>query len=148
MGKKVLVIEDDDIIREFVIMLLQEREYAVIAADNGSDGLQMAQQQIPDLIMSDLHMAGGDGLLVLNSVRKDPRTAEVPFVLVTADLNPEARQRCYAMGADQVFLKPFDPDKLVDTIGQLLAEHVATVAVDETIPIGQHVPAEKARTGK
>ncbi len=68
-------------------------------------------------------------------------------MLVTADLNPEARQRCYAMGADQVFLKPFDPDKLVDTIAQLLAEHGASAAVEETIPVGQGTRAEKVRTG-
>jgi CheY-like chemotaxis protein len=141
MNKKVLVIEDDEIILEFVKLLLQQKDFAVIAVNNGQDGLAMAHMHHPDLIMSDLHMAGGDGLYVLRAVREAPDTADIPFVLVTADLNPEARQRCYAMGATQVFLKPFDPDLLVDSIGKLLAASTQHATREENVPVSGAVRA-------
>jgi len=127
MNKTIVVIEDNEVILEFIQLLLQQNDFIVIAVNNGRDGLAMVRQHRPDLIMSDLHMAGGDGLYVLRAVRADPGTTDIPFVLVTADLDPAARQHCYALGATRVFLKPFDPDVLVDTIGKLLVgtQHAA-----------------------
>lgn len=144
MSKRIVVIEDDEIILEFIELLLQQKDFTVVIASNGKDGLAMVRQHKPDLIMSDLHMAGGDGLFVLRSVREDPGTAHIPFVLVTADLDPEAQQRCYAMGATRVFLKPFDPDLLVEAIENLLVARVRHAVEERTMPVARAVEARNA----
>lgn len=120
MDNKVLVIEDDAVILEFIELLLQQRDFEVVGVDNGNEGIRLAQQYSPNIILSDLNMPGGDGLSVLRSVRGSPHTQDIPFILVTASLSPEARAHCFALGADQVVLKPFDPDALVDLLAKTL----------------------------
>jgi CheY-like chemotaxis protein len=121
MSKTVLVIEDDEMVLECITMLLQEQQLDVHAANNGLDGVALAQVVAPDLIMSDLVMEGYDGLQVLQAVRANPATARTPFVLITATADTDLQQRCYAMGVDQLLLKPFDPDRMVQMVTELLA---------------------------
>lgn len=121
-SKTVLVVEDDEMVLECIILLLQQRQLNVISANNGHDGAALAHACTPDLIVSDLNMDGYDGLQVLRSVREDPGTATVPFVLITATADSDVKQKSYSLGADQLLLKPFDPERLIDTVCGLLAE--------------------------
>ena len=81
---KILVIEDDNLIRETVLELLESRGFEAVGAENGQVGIQLATDQIPDLILSDVMMPERNGFEVFAAVRSHPATASIPFIFLTA----------------------------------------------------------------
>jgi two-component system sensor histidine kinase/response regulator len=112
--QKILVIEDDALLRATVRKSLQMRSYEVLEAENGSHGIQMAKAHLPDLIISDVIMEPGDGYEALEGLRSEPATAAIPFIFITNHANPEGMRRGMEQGADDYLPKPF-------TISSLLA---------------------------
>ncbi|MEG4519769.1 MULTISPECIES: response regulator [unclassified Microcoleus] len=99
--KKILVIEDDHLIRETVLELLESRGFEVICAENGKVGIQLAAQ-IPDLILSDVMMPELDGFEVFAAVRSHPATANIPFIFMTAS----EMEKALELKADGYLKKP------------------------------------------
>ena len=116
MGTRVVVVEDDELILEFLEMVFATETMEVIRARDGAHGLEAAERFQPDVIVCDLHMAGMTGFDVLDQIRVRPATAHIPFVIITADQNPGLKDQCFDRGADAFVLKPFDPDQLIDTL--------------------------------
>ena len=81
---KILVIEDDELIRETLLQLLESQNYRVIVAQNGRVGVQMALSEIPDLILCDVQMPELDGYEVLRTLRQNSLAATIPFIFLTA----------------------------------------------------------------
>jgi CheY-like chemotaxis protein len=77
---KVLVIEDDNLIRETLLQILESRNFEAVGAANGQVGVQIASAQIPDLILSDVMMPELNGFEVFAAVRSHPATASIPFI--------------------------------------------------------------------
>lgn len=114
--KTILLIEDNQDIRENTAELLELENYSVIAVANGQLGVEAAFNKKPDLILCDIMMPVLDGFGVFITLNKNPYTAGIPFIFLTA--KSESADRNYAMnlGVDDYITKPFDTDFLVTTI--------------------------------
>ncbi|MBX3082066.1 MAG: response regulator [Anaerolineae bacterium] len=113
---KILVIEDEDILREEVIDWLNLEGYEAEGADNGLNGVEAAVRYMPDLIVSDITMPKLDGHGVLLELRSKPATANIPFIFVTARASHEDVRHGMAMGADDYITKPFSRVELFEAI--------------------------------
>jgi len=116
MSKKVLIIEDNDDIRENVIEILELAGYTVASASNGKAGVELAFQDIPDIILCDIMMPEMDGYGVLYMLSKRPETVAVPFIFLTAKAEHFDRRKGMEMGADDYLTKPFDDMELLNAI--------------------------------
>lgn len=116
MSKKVLIIEDNDDIRENVIEILELAGYTVASASNGKAGVELALQDIPDIILCDIMMPEMDGYGVLYMLSKRPETITVPFIFLTAKAEHFDRRKGMEMGADDYLTKPFDDMELLNAI--------------------------------
>lgn len=88
-----LIVEDDFRLRNVFSEVLSRNGYSVLQAANGSEGVLLAQEHLPDLVLTDLSMPVLDGWGVLSAIRSDPRTAAIPVVAVSANLDAEALAR-------------------------------------------------------
>jgi CRP-like cAMP-binding protein/CheY-like chemotaxis protein len=116
MSKKVLIIEDNDDIRENVIEILELAGYVVAAAANGKAGVELAFADVPDIILCDIMMPELDGYGVLYLLSKRPETMAVPFIFLTAKAEHFDRRKGMEMGADDYLTKPFDDMELLSAI--------------------------------
>jgi len=114
--KKVLIIEDNDDIRENVIEILELAGYQVASANNGKAGVELAFQDIPDIILCDIMMPEMDGYGVLYMLSKRPETIAIPFIFLTAKAEHFDRRKGMEMGADDYLTKPFDDMELLNAI--------------------------------
>jgi CRP-like cAMP-binding protein/CheY-like chemotaxis protein len=116
MNKKVLIIEDNDDIRENVIEILELAGYAVASASNGKAGVELAFANTPDIILCDIMMPELDGYGVLYMLSKRPETTAIPFIFLTAKAEHFDRRKGMEMGADDYLTKPFDDMELLAAI--------------------------------
>ncbi|MFD2872874.1 response regulator [Mucilaginibacter ximonensis] len=116
MKKKVLIIEDNDDIRENVVEILQLADYEVTAANNGKTGVELAQQHLPDVILCDIMMPELDGYGVLYMLNKSAETAAIPFIFLTAKAEKVDLRKGMEKGADDYLTKPFDDMDLLNAI--------------------------------
>jgi DNA-binding response OmpR family regulator len=112
----ILVIEDDNEIRQSIADLLELNDYNVLIAANGEEGIRLAQQHVPDIILSDIMMPGIDGYEVLSQLKKNPATAIVPFIFLTAKSDIGSTRKGMGLGADDYLAKPFMPEELIASI--------------------------------
>jgi two-component system, sensor histidine kinase and response regulator len=110
--KKILVIDDEEWLREMVQMALQQRGYDVIEAENGAIGIEKARSERPDLILCDVNMEKVDGYLALSSLRNEPATAAIPFILMTGLADNAGMRHGMELGADDYLPKPFSIEGL------------------------------------
>jgi CheY-like chemotaxis protein len=120
--KTILIIEDNDDIRENTCELLELEGYNVLFADNGKTGLALAKENKPDVILCDIMMPEADGYEVFNSLKDDPNTSTIPFVFLTASVEKKAVETGFGMGAKGYIQKPFDPQELFEVIIDCLKE--------------------------
>lgn len=130
--KKILVIEDDKTILANIIELLEEQDFKVLDADNGLIGLRLAQAHIPDLILCDVMMPEQDGYSVLTELRKDPLTAAIPFIFLTALADRPHTRKAMELGADDYLIKPFTPAELNNAIAARLQKRIALTGIYTT----------------
>ncbi len=115
----VLVVEDNDQMRQFIANALAGN-WRVAQASNGAIGIQMAQDLVPDLIVSDVMMPDRDGLDLCETLKEIEVTAHIPIVLLTAKSSVEHRIKGLRYGADDYLSKPFHTEELLVRIGNLL----------------------------
>jgi two-component system, cell cycle response regulator DivK len=128
MATRILVIEDNAANLELVRYLLASRGYSVIEARNGMQGVTLAREQRPDMIVCDLQMPVLDGYQVLEQLRADSVTAEMVVVAVTAFSMPNDRRKVLTAGFDGYISKPIEPETFVGEIEAFL-------------PVGRRLPA-------
>ncbi|MBD2015497.1 EAL domain-containing protein [Microcoleus sp. FACHB-53] len=114
--KKILVIEDEDFVRENILELLDVEGFEAIGAENGQVGLNLAKGIIPDLIVCDVMMPGLDGYGVLRAIRQDALTASIPFIFLTAKAAKADFRQGMELGADDYITKPFTRAELLGAI--------------------------------
>lgn len=114
--KTILVIEDNEDIRENVAEILTLSDYKVLTAANGKEGIEVAQKHVPDLIICDIMMPGVDGYGVLHILHKDPTTQNIPFIFLTAKSERSDFRAAMEMGADDYITKPFAGNELLNAI--------------------------------
>lgn len=112
-GRTCLVVDDDPNIREVVFYNLMAEGMNVRTVDNGVDAEREAITDPPDVIVLDVMMPGRDGYAVLDDLKNDPRTQDIPVVLLTAKATDEEIWRGWRSGADYYITKPFSLDELL-----------------------------------
>ncbi|RMF28194.1 MAG: response regulator, partial [Chloroflexi bacterium] len=118
----ILVVDDDRDTVALLEQVLQERGFTVLAAYRGEEGLALAREHQPDLILLDLKIPGLDGYTTLTRLKEDPTTREIPVVVMTASLTePERhREKVLALGASHFLTKPFAIEMLLEEIERLM----------------------------
>ena len=118
-AKRVLLVDDDPEIIDSIRYALEAKGYQIFIARDGNQGLAMAEQEDPDLVILDMMMPKRSGFLVLEKLRRD-RKIPVRVIMVTA--NEGARHKAYAemLGVDDYLRKPFAMDKLVEAVQRLV----------------------------
>ena len=125
MNKTVLIIEDNNDIRENIFEILQLADYIVYEAQNGKAGVELAIKHKPDIILCDIMMPELDGYGVLYILNKNPETANIPFIFLTARAERLDLRKGMEMGADDYLTKPFDDMELLNAIETRLKKKVA-----------------------
>jgi CheY-like chemotaxis protein len=120
--KKVLLIEDDTVLRENTAELLQLAQYKVYTAPDGKEGIGMALKTPPDIIICDIMMPEADGYEVLESLSKEPKTQGIPFIFLSAKTERKDVRKGMEMGADDYLTKPFEEGELIGAIESRLAK--------------------------
>lgn len=123
--KKILVIEDEDFVRENILDLLDAEGFEAIGAENGQIGLNLAKEMIPDLILCDVMMPGLDGYGVLTAIRQDALMASIPFIFLTAKAAKADFRQGMELGADDYITKPFTRAELLGAIASRLKKQAA-----------------------
>ncbi|MTJ12183.1 EAL domain-containing response regulator [Anabaena sp. UHCC 0187] len=113
---KILVIEDEESVRENLLDLLEAENFETVVAANGRIGLNMAMSEYPDLILCDMMMPELDGYGVLTALRQEPSTATIPFIFLTAKSAKSDFRQGMNMGADDYLTKPFTRSELLSAI--------------------------------
>jgi CheY-like chemotaxis protein len=117
---KILVIEDEETVRENILELLDAEGFEALAAENGRIGLELAKRYLPDLILCDVRMPELDGYGVLTALRSEVTTTEIPFMFLTAKAAKTDLSYGLELGATAYITKPFTLSELLDAIAQAL----------------------------
>jgi CheY-like chemotaxis protein len=120
MEKKILLIEDNNEVRENTAEILNLANYQTIIAKNGKEGVELAQKEKPDLIICDIMMPILDGYGVLHLLSKNDETASIPFIFLTAKAERGDFRKGMEMGADDYITKPFDDVELLNAVDRRL----------------------------
>ena len=122
---RVLVVDDSDVIRELIKVNLELEGFEVRTAEDGEEALAVIGEFRPDVVTLDVVMPRLGGFETLERMRADPRTADIPVVVVTGRAQSADVTRGEALGVDAYLTKPFEPAELVAVVGHLLrAGHV------------------------
>lgn len=118
--RTVLIIEDDQNLKDGLELLFQIEGYKTFSVSNGRDGLDLIRSVHPDVILTNFQMPGADGFEVVQDVRNDPELASTPIVFLTANHRPSIREQAVRAGANAFLTKPFHLEELVSTVSSLV----------------------------
>jgi len=119
---KILVTEDERDIRELIAFTLRFAGYEVVTAENGEEGVQMAAQEMPDMILMDVRMPRMTGYEACAKIKADPRLADIPLVFLSAKGQEAEIRTGLDAGAPEYLLKPFGPMELVERVKELMVK--------------------------
>ncbi len=129
MEKTILIIEDDENISKALEVRLQAREYKVLTAFDAIQGMQKAIGTLPDVILLDITMPGGNGLSVAERLKASTNTQAIPIIFLTASQKSDLRQKAMALGAAAYFEKPYDFDYLLAALRAAIAHPDVRLAI-------------------
>jgi len=112
----ILIVEDNDKNRKLVRDVLRFKGYETLEAETGEDGVRLAQERRPALILMDIQLPGIDGIAALGRLRADPATREIPVIAVTASAMTHDRQKIMAAGFDGYQTKPIRVTEFLDVV--------------------------------
>ncbi len=131
--KKVLIIEDNDEVRENIAEILELSDYTVLTAANGKIGTEIAINEIPDLIICDIMMPVLDGYGVVYLLNQHPKTNSIPFIFLTAKSEKTDFRKAMELGADDYITKPFEGIELLKAVEMRLSKAEAVKSHFESI---------------
>lgn len=120
MAEKILIVEDNNKNRLLIVDVLKYHGYEVIEAKNGEEGIRMAKENRPDLILMDLHMPVMDGFKAIEIIKDDPVTKKIKIIAVTSFAMKGDRDKVLSAGADDYIAKPIDTRKLPKIVKRVL----------------------------
>ena len=123
--KTILVIEDEVSLRQNIADLLTLEDFKVVVAENGRAGVQIAESEIPDLVICDVMMPELDGYGVLEKIRQNPLLSTIPFIFLTAKASKSDFRQGMELGADDYLTKPFTTKELLGAIASKLEKQIA-----------------------
>lgn len=117
----VLVVEDNEKNRKLARDVLQFHGYQIVETDNAEEGIRLARERKPVLVLMDFHLPGMNGIEALTQLRADPATKGIPVIAVTASAMMEDRQKIMAAGFDGLQTKPIHVKDFVKIVGDTIA---------------------------
>lgn len=111
-AKTVLIVDDEPFFIKLQTTLLQREGYRVLSASNGPEGLTLAKQHQPDLILLDIQMPGMDGFAVCQKLKQDEKLKHIPVIVLTATQDPKLNEKAFKAGADITVQKNVPADRL------------------------------------
>jgi two-component system, cell cycle response regulator DivK len=118
--KSILIVEDNEKNMKLARDLLQAKGYKTFEAVNGIDGVQLAKQHIPDLVLMDIQLPDINGIEAFEQMRADPRTKSIPIVAFTASVTPVDRTRVMLAGFDGFLSKPINIKEFLETVKRMV----------------------------
>ena len=128
---KILVIDDEDSLRETAVAILRSNGFDATGASNGSEGLELARTGLPDLIICDIKMELVNGYQMLEAIRNDTVIASTPFILMTSNAEIGGMRQGMRLGADDYLPKPFSQAELLSAVNSRLKRYRLTVEESE-----------------
>ncbi len=122
-SKKILIIEDDKLVRENIFEILEAEGFTVVQAKDGVEGIFKAKQELPDLVLSDIAMPHVDGFQVIELLKTDKLTERIPFIFLSAKAELSDLKKGLRFGADDYLTKPFTKSDLLSAIELRLHKH-------------------------
>ena len=123
-----LVVDDSITVRRVTQRLLERNGMRVLTARDGLDALALLAENLPDVILLDIEMPRMDGYEVAAQVRRDPRTARIPIIMITSRVGEKHRARAIELGVDDYLGKPYQESQLLEAIEPLVARRRAEAA--------------------
>jgi len=124
-SKKILVVDDEERVREMLGFRLRLFGYQVLEATNGEEALEVAAREKPDLVLLDIMMPGMDGFQVCSRLKRNDETKNIPVVILTAKADAKDVTRAVNSGASDYVVKPYDPMVLQQKVARNLGEETA-----------------------
>jgi diguanylate cyclase len=128
---RILVIDDEEMLRDNLADILELEGYEVLKAENGAMGVQVARNMLPDLILCDVTMPMLDGYGVAQELQKDSATASIPLLVLTAKLDDSSVHRATELGVTGYLTKPFFPRELLSAIHVMLKNKRSAMDTDD-----------------
>jgi DNA-binding response OmpR family regulator len=116
--KKILIVDDEPDILEFLAVILEDEGYSVAKTDKGYTLEKLPQEALPDLILLDMLLSGKDGRVIVKRLKSQEQTRHIPVIMFSA--HPSAEQTAREAGADDFIAKPFDIDDLLNRVARIL----------------------------
>lgn len=121
MNQKILIIEDDKFLRDLIVQKLQKEGYVVVEAVDGEEGVAKAREDQADLVLLDLILPGMDGFMVLEQIKKDQKTKDMPVIILSNLGQKEDVDRGLRLGAADFLIKAhFTPGEIIEKIKTIL----------------------------
>jgi two-component system cell cycle response regulator DivK len=120
--RTILYIEDNEYNRKIVRQLLGRTSYQLVEAVDGESGVAMAQQLVPQLILMDVQLPKMSGLDATRALKADPRTSDIPIIVITSFALSGDREKAAVAGADNYLAKPYSPRELLALVRQYFPE--------------------------
>jgi len=121
----ILIIEDNEKNRKLIRDLLQVKGYQTIESETAENGLRLAQEKTPALILMDIQLSGMDGITAMKQLKAAPKTNKIPIIAITASAMTHNRQAMLAEGFDGYHMKPFNLKEFLADIDRLIGNHAA-----------------------
>lgn len=122
MDPIVLVVDDEEMTRKLLRLMLERDGFVIVEAEDGLEALDIIKREMPDVIIMDVMMPNMDGFSACQALRSKPETAEIPIILLSARAQAEAIRAGLSAGANRYMTKPISKPELVQTIHELLSD--------------------------
>ena len=122
MKKKILVVDDEPQIVRLLTLRLKAKNFDVLSAYDGYQCVQVAKDEIPDMILLDIKMPLGGGIIAFEKLKSLSKTKNIPVIFITAFPSAEIKKQVMDMGAEDFISKPFNSDVLIDKVNAILKE--------------------------
>ena len=119
----ILIVEDNEKNRKLVRDILQFKGYPLLEAETAEEGIRLAKEKMPALILMDFHLPGMNGIEAFKVLRADPRTSSIPIIAVTASAMTEDRKRIIDAGFDGLQTKPINVKEFLETVAATLKKY-------------------------
>jgi DNA-binding response OmpR family regulator len=116
---RVLLIDDEPFYFKLISPILNKAGYELEYAKTGRKGLEIIPHYNPDMVIVDLRLPNMDGFQIIQRLRHDPNFSHIPVIFITAETNQDEKLKAFELGADDYFVKPFQPEELVARLDTL-----------------------------